>query len=53
MVSTEKKHQGVQWEHFWRVYSKDFLTLHKVWWHLKSNISLVLERQIKLEDTDF
>ena len=43
---------GAQWEHLWSVHSKGLLALHKVWWHWMSGVSLVLERLIKLEDTD-
>lgn len=52
MVSAAKKHQRVQWGPSWSLCSNDLLALHEVWWHLMSNISLMLERQIKLEDTD-
>lgn len=42
---SEKKCQGVHWVHLWSTYSK-------VWWHSMSNIFLVLEKRVKLEDAD-
>lgn len=49
---SEKKHHGVHWVHLWSAHSKDLAISHKVQWRSMSDISLVLEKRVKLEDAD-
>lgn len=49
---SEKKHHGVHWVHLWSAHSKDLAISHKVRWRSMSDISLVLEKRVKLEAAD-